>query len=229
MQQTSNIWKTLLADRNHRKEYKVNISGAEYGQDKIIRLSRFGALFSGDTPTVGACVSGQASVGLWSPQDVPRCAEVKVFVRLTNGNTVSEWLQLGVYYVDTRDFNKETNVLTLECYDAMLKAEQVYLLDNNVGTWPRTQASVVSEICERIGVELDDRTTLNASYQVEYPNDLTMREILGFIGAAHGGNWTMTPTGKLRLVVLGDLPEEMSYLIDELGNVLLLGGVRIVV
>ena len=37
---------------------------------------------------------------------------------------------------------------------------------------------------------------------VAYTNDLTMREVLENIATAHGGNWTITPEGKLRLVVL---------------------------
>lgn len=39
-------------------------------------------------------------------------------------------------------------------------------------------------------------------YKMEYPNDYTMREILGYIAAAHGGFWTMAGDGKLRLAQL---------------------------
>ena len=95
--------------------------------------------------------------------------------------------------------------------------------------WPRTQQAVVNAICARMGVELDSRTVINSTYMVDYPNDYTMREILGYIAAAHGGCWIITPTGKLRLVTLGVLPAETNYLVDEYGNAITMGGVRILV
>ena len=37
---------------------------------------------------------------------------------------------------------------------------------------------------------------------VEYPNDLSCLEVLGYIGAANAGNWCITPANALRLVPL---------------------------
>ena len=64
--------------------------------------------------------------------------------------------------------------------------------------------SVASEIAGKIGAQIDARTTIRsgAGYMVGDPGDLTMREVLGYIAAAHAGNWIMTPAGKLRLVPL---------------------------
>ena len=87
----------------------------------------------------------------------------------------------------------------------------------------------MADICARMGVTLDSRTALNAAYQVEYPNDYTMREVLGHVAAAHGGNWVMTDAGKLLLLRLGDIPAETRYLVDDAdGAALLFGNVRIV-
>ena len=80
-----------------------------------------------------------------------------------------------------------------------------------------------------MGVELDSRTALNGSYQVEYPNDYTMREVLGYIGAVNGGNWNITETGKLRLVRLNELPPETFLLVTENGSPIRFGEVRILV
>ena len=148
---------------------------------------------------------------------------------MSNGTQSSEWLQVGVFYIDTRDIDPDANTITLSCYDAMLKAEQTFLMEGDTGEWPRTQQAVVNAICTRMGVELDSRTVINSTYMVEYPNDYTMREILGYIAAAHGGCWIITPAGKLRLVTLGGLPAETNYLVDEYGNTITMGGVRILV
>ena len=111
----------------------------------------------------------------------------------------------------------------------MLKAEQVFLAEGDTGEWPRTQTAVVAEICTRMGVELDSRTVLG-SYPVEYPNDFTMREILGYIAAAQGGNWIVTGAGKLLLIPLfGSMPSETSYLVTEDGDAIAMGDVRLVV
>ena len=117
-----------------------------------------------------------------------------------------------------------------DSYDAMLKAEQTYFDEGDPGTWPRSQQTVVNEICTRMGVALDGRTALNPAYRAEYPNDLTMRELLGYVAAAHGGNWMMTDEGRLLLAPLGGLPAETSFLVDSAdGAAILLGEVRLIV
>ena len=89
----------------------------------------------------------------------------------------------------------------------------------------------VAEICHLMDVELDSRTVLNGSYTIDYPaNDWTLRDVLGFIGAAHAGNWIITNEGKLLLIPLfGGMPAETNYLVTENGNPITFGGVRILV
>ena len=88
---------------------------------------------------------------------------------------------------------------------------------------------VASACAEKMGVEIDERTSISSAYEISYPTDYTCRELLQHIAAAHGGNWIITDAGKLRLVILGDLPDETSVLVDEYGNVITFGGVRIYV
>ena len=80
-----------------------------------------------------------------------------------------------------------------------------------------------------MGVELDERTELDDEIKVPYPNDWTAREILSMVGTAHCGNWTITDAGKLRLVPLWSIPEATHYLVDQYGDPITLGGVRILV
>lgn len=201
MQTTSALWKSLW-DAGARAEWRVRINDTDYEGAHIVRHIVSASLVSGSVLEVGACVSTQLELELWGAGDVPRNAEIRSFVRLTDGEQTSEWLPYGVYFVDTRARVPDSGTVRLSCYDAMLKAEQTFLAEGDTGTWPRTMTAVVETICERMGVELDARTTLK-DYGVDYPNDLTMREILGYIAAAHGGNWTITPAGALRLVTLG--------------------------
>ena len=230
MQTTSALWKQILADPAHRREYKAEIAGTTYGEDAIISIKTSTKLFAG-APAVGGCVSGELDLALYPQGQIPSMAEIKVYCRLVDATQQSEWLPQGIYYIDTREPDAEGESLDIHGYDAMLKAEQVFVpnLGTDVGEWPRTQQAVVDAICARMGVELDSRTVINSTYMVEYPNDYTMREILGYIAAAHGGCWIITPAGKLRLVTLGGLPAETNYLVDEYGNTITMGGVKILV
>ena len=88
---------------------------------------------------------------------------------------------------------------------------------------------VVAEIAAAMGVTVDSRTALNASYQVPYPVGYSMREILGYIACAHAGNWIITDAGELYLVPLAGMPAETNYLVTEYGDAITLGRVRLLV
>lgn len=212
-----------------RMESKVEIAGVEHGEENIFSLSTSGSLFEDGTVSVGNCVEKEIDLEVLPKSEIPRMAEIKVFVRPVAEGVETDWLQKGVFYIDTRQEDKVTGVLTIHGYDAMLKAEQTYLEEGDVGEWPRSMQTVVNEIAQRMGVEVDPRTGIDSSYMVEYPNDLTMREVLGYIAVAHAGNWIITDAGKLRLVGLTSAVKTTDYLMDEDGNVLLFGGIRVVI
>jgi hypothetical protein len=110
-----------------------------------------------------------------------------------------DWMAQGKYYIDTRDVDEVTGLMTIHGYDAMLKAEEKFLTDDDIGSWPRTTHQVVANIASRLGVVYDTGFAMNG-YMVSYPGDLTMREVLGHIAAAHGGNWVITDSNWLRLI-----------------------------
>lgn len=176
----------------------------------LFEVRSSGALFPSETLTFGGCVSREITVRFYPHGAIiPRMAKIQPEVRLVGEAGVSEWIPKGTYYTDTRDLDKATEILTLTGYDVMLKAEDVYVEEGDVGEWPRLMPSVVSEIVNRMGITLDERTVLE-DYEVELPAGYTMREVLGFIAAAHAGNWIITDDGKLRLVRIDETPDEIS-------------------
>lgn len=214
-------YRTIFADARHAVEWRVTVGGTVYGQNKLVyaagggdgrpKLSR--SLISGSEPTVGACIAATFSCAIMeASSNIPRMASVIPAYRLVLGNSASDWITLGTFYIDTRSTDKRTGALMLSCYDAMLKADgeggksfAEYMADrHNPMEWPISMSCAVSEIADIMGVDVDSRTVIHsgAGYAVEYPNDYSMREVLGFIAAAHAGNWTITPEGKLRLVPL---------------------------
>lgn len=186
----------------YRMETKVSIAGVDYSESELFSVSTSAALFSGSTVGIGGCVAKEIDLTVMPQGDIPRMAEIIVWVRPVADGIETDWLQKGVFYIDTRNEDKVTGLLTIHGYDAMLKAEQTYLQEGDTDEWPRAESVVVADIAARMGVEIDSRTVLSDTYMVAYPNDLTMREILGYVAAAHGGNWIITDAGALRLVPL---------------------------
>lgn len=236
MQEVSARYQELLTG-SHTKESRLLVDGTAYGENTIIKgsLKTAIALFAGDTPTVGGAVAGEISVQLLgiASSSVARMAELRPQVRLVgDSGEPSEWVAQGVYNVDKRSYNKQTGVLTLHGYDKMLATEQWYT--GSVGTGGVTDITIVNRVCTQVGITLDSETdsffsASGKNYKVTNPRNYTCRELLQAIAGWYGGNWCMTPVGKLRLVLLNSLPKETNYLVDNGGNAITFGGDRILV
>lgn len=236
MQEVSARYQELLTG-SHTKESRLLVDGTAYGESTIIKgsLKTAIALFAGDTPTVGGAVAGEINVQLLgvASSSVARMAELRPQVRLVgDSGEPSEWVAQGVYNVDKRSYNKQTGVLTLHGYDKMLATEQWYT--GSVGTGGVTDITIVNRVCTQVGITLDSETdsffsASGKNYKVTNPRNYTCRELLQAIAGWYGGNWCMTPVGKLRLVLLNSLPKETNYLVDNGGSAITFGGDRILV
>lgn len=259
MQNTSALYKEILG-QNHRKECRLAIgetgklitkqgdsitfggtsilvgaSGADGGYDEstLISMSTSIRVFSQEAPTVGCCISGEIDVEMLKPLgDVPKQARLVPYVRLTDGVRYSEWIQKGVFYIDTRQKREDGSgieKIVIHGYDAMLKTEQDY--PGSKLDWPARDIDVVKEIAGFIGVSVDSRTiSLMANgYPIQYPGEYTCREVLGYIAAMYAGCFVMSDQGELRLVTLNGIPPETRYLIAGSGQPITFGGVRILV
>lgn len=227
MQTVSALYQQIMSGE-HYAERKINIAGTDYGEDTIVSLTTTGGLFADGTLSVGSAVSREINLSLWNVSTtIPKMAKLIPYYRLSNGTQTSEWIQKGVYYIDTRSV--DSGLLTIHGYDDMLKAEQIWTPDQSLEfPMPMTQAANI--IADIMGVEIDARTALNSAYTVDYPaNDYTLRDVLRYIAAAHGGNWIMSDAGELWLVGLTTLPPETNYLCDEDGDWITFGGDRILV
>ena len=227
MQTTSALYKQILANPQHYSEIKINIAGTDYPQERIVSIRTSGGLFSEETLSAGGAVAGEIDLTLYKPDAIPKMAKLIPYYRLVAGEQVSEWIQKGVYYIDTRE--PDGDALVIHGFDDMLKSEQIWTPDQSL-EFPMPMTQAVDVIANIMGVEIDARTVLNSAYTVDYPaNDYTLRDVLRFIAAAHGGNWIMSDVGKLRLIKLGELADETNYLIDESGDWITFGGDRILV
>lgn len=230
MHTTSALYQRLLRDPHHRKEMQVNISGTDYGQDRIVSLETSGGVF--DQPDIGNCASRQIDLTLRNPGSIPRSARMLVFVRLVLEDEASEWIPKGVFYISTRRLDTRTGFLELHGFDAMRRAGEVWDIDP-YADWPMSEQEAVADIARQMGVEVDPRTVLSGGFPVDYPvdedGDLAMADVLEGIAVSEAGNWIISDEGKLLLLRLGDIPPETNYLVDENGDAITFGGVRILV
>lgn len=154
--------------------------------------------------------------------------DIIVFATTQYEYAESEWIQQGVYFVDTREVIKSDSgedVLAIHGYDAMLIAEQNYPSSNH--SWPYKDALVVAEIASAIGVSVDSRTSsyLTAGHMIDLPIGYTMREVLERISGMNCGSFVFSPIGELLFVPLYGFDYEVTgdYLADESNNALVFG------
>lgn len=229
MQTTSALYQALILDPNARKQVQIVIAGVTYGEDQIVSLSTTSGLFAEDTMSIGGAVAKEIDLVLRQPGNIPRMAQMIPSYRLVKGTQASEWIQKGIYYIDTRSVDEVTGVMTIHGYDDMLKAEQVWEPAQSL-EFPMPMDDAVNVIAGLMGVTLDPRTQISHTYTIDYPaNDYTLRDVLRYIAVANAGNWIITDDGKLRLVSFREIPTETNYLVEEDGDAITFGGDRILV
>ena len=214
----------------------VDSGGAEtaFREDILMSLSTTHAVFNENYPVVGSAVSGEIDIEMLKPTAaIPKRARLVPFVRVTDGTRYSEWLQKGVYYVDTRETSHNSNgldIVKIHGYDAMLFFEQNYPSDS-VNDYPMLDTDMVTFLANSVSISVDARTfeRMDKGYTFPLPVGYSSREVLGIIAASYGGNFIISDEGQLLLIRLSDLPKETNYLVTEVGDVLLFGTDRILV
>lgn len=229
MQKRPKGWETARDDPNHIGELLVTIDGKQYAAQDIVSCEIERNLLE-NTAEVGNATAAVLTLEISQGETIPKRAKVVVQYRLMLDDARTDYIPKGTYWINTRE--KDGRYLKLTCYDAMLMAQQDYLGDVTADDWPQQETACVTEIAQRIGVEIDPRTQIGTgdNHQVSMPVGRTMREVLEQIAAANGGNWCITQAGKLLLVPFagtGDVLPAVSGAPD-CGDVQAITGVRVV-
>ena len=207
-------------------DYKVEIADTTYYKSDISSVVIKRPLF--DKLSVGNACSAELDISIWPISTIPKMAKLVPWVR---EDGASSWTKLGEFYIYTRETTDD--LMHIVAYDTMMRAEQVWIPRQDL-EFPETglpMTDAVTEIARLMNIGIDSRTSLNSSYTIDYPaNDYTLRDVLGYIAAANSGNWIITASGQLLLVPLfSSMPVETSYLVDERGNSITFGGVRVII
>lgn len=241
MQNTSALYQEILAGP-YSTEVRVRITGTDNAEHivTVAELSGPVTITEGVFDTsygIGNAVSAEIELNMLVPADwnPKRMARIRPQVRITDGQRTSEWINRGVFYIDTRQQTKNfagENVLTIHGYDRMLMAEQMYA---SVNWATKRDYAVVQEICSFIGngwsLDSDTLTYMQGltPVTIKTPYNFTYREVLQSIAAIRCGNFIFDEMGKLKLIPLNSAPYAGHYLITEHGNPITLGGTKIVI
>ena len=229
MQKRPKGWETARDDPNHVGELLITIDGTQYTGEDIVSCEIERDLLE-NTVEVGNATAAVLTLEINQKGTIAKRAKVVVQYRLVLDDAKTDYIPQGTYWINTREASGR--YLKLTCYDAMLMGQQNYLSDTTADDWPKQESDCVAEIAQRIGVELDSRSSIGTgdNHTVSMPVGRTMRDVLQQIGAANGGNWCITPAGKLHLVPLagtGDSLPEVSGAPD-CGAAQSITGVRVV-
>lgn len=220
MQNTSQTWKDLWASGTAILEARAVIAGTVYTDMPTAPVVNRALMQNG--LSIGNAVSATCQLSVRTNDAIPKSAEVVIQYRLTDGATASEWLTAGTFYISHRQRDPVTGVVALVCYDALLKANMAMpllmpwttkggqVMTTRSGEWlylsahyPRSMAAVLNDLLLVLGLELDPATQIaeGDGYTIDdVTPSTTINNVLGKIAAANGGNWIMTPAGKLKLV-----------------------------
>lgn len=181
-------------------------------------------------------VTTENSILTFSPEFGAKTEKSIIILPSNTEFAESEWLQQGIFYIDTRETtasHDSLKVLTLHGFDAMMMAEQ-YWHDNGSLNWSTgtvSDVAMVNDIASIMDISVDERTydIMTNAYQIPMPMQYTLREILGYIASMYAGCFIITEVGQLRLVSLLELPPETNLLIDNIGDYIVFGRDRIIV
>lgn len=199
MQERPKHWDEFYRDFRHFGNLRVSVDGVQYSAADIVscKVERY---LSDSGPGAGNACAACLTLRIIPRKPVPRAACVRLYYQLRLSAAVTDFIRKGTFYVSKR--RQDGRILVLECYDAMLKAEQEFLTEETTDDWPKSAAEVVTEIAARMGLSVDSRNMdlSPARYNVGLPAGLTMREVLQDIAARAGGNWCVSTLDTLRLV-----------------------------
>lgn len=132
-------------------------------------------------------------------------AEVRVRMgsKATNGY---EYVDAGLWYVTAASAPESGSTLTLNGSDAL----NLYFdskLEDNASAYPRTLSSLLDLVCTLAGVPLAIKDFVNGSTAIaklpRWPENTSLRDIVGYIAACAGGFAQIDPSGRLEVVTNG--------------------------
>lgn len=182
-------------------ESRVLIDGVYYDDAVIVNWDIQSACVTDNDMQIGAAVSSVLNLEIRTDDDIAAGVSVQPFIRFVVNEVASEWLSMGVFYVDSR--TKRLNSYRFKCFDGLIFSQRTYFTDL---IFPNTMHQVIVELTYNLGITVSATflsTLLASGYAVPAkPADTdTFRHVLSYVASSHGGNLIMNRDGELDMVV----------------------------
>ncbi|WP_244832951.1 hypothetical protein [Clostridium sp. BJN0001] len=117
-----------------------------------------------------------------------------------NGENQSEWMPLGVFFVDSEP--QINNSVKYVCYDMMNKLDRIF---SSSLTYPTSMQSLLEELAERLNVVVE---FTSEPYTIDSkPSGYTYKEILSYIASANCGCAKFNKNGNITIVTFKENDE----------------------
>lgn len=129
-------------------------------------------------------------------------ATIRLFLTFALSETV-ERVELGRFTVNTPETYGTT--LTISAVDDMYKADRVFETEL---IFPVAAKELLRDVCERCGIALGSTSFFNDGYLVpEITEDLTFRQVIGYIAMVAAGNARIDRSGYLQIISYDFAPQ----------------------
>jgi hypothetical protein len=193
MYNVSDLFKTYIKNFDRMFEAQVDVNGDMYTGTDIVEFNIEDSIQSGDDFTLGTAISSILNISIRTVETIPAGAKIIPYIRLNGSSGTTEWLKLGEYYVDSRVMNNR--VWQFTCYDRLIFGQVEYISNLN---YPTTMQAVWDEACGLLGTTSDVSVVINPDYTFQVaPTGHMLREVLGYIAAAHVSSVKMTKDGTI--------------------------------
>lgn len=191
---------------------KVQIGIKTYLENEIIEIVVDESIISENTLQFGTVISNRCDVSLKTTDIIPNNSKVIPFICLEKPDgTLTEWIQLGVFYVDDR--TADNNIINLTCYDRLFLSGRQYVAYTEIANMDdvrfpisHNMRIVFKDICVILGVTYDNSIAIDALVDFEeLPYyGATIRDVLSYIATVHGACCKIDRNGLLTLVTFAN-------------------------
>lgn len=202
MYQTSDDYKSKIYLPSTRHLLKIFINNVEIDKKYILGFKPSHRLFNNDEFTFGSVTSKALDLKLYKTA-VPDSIESIYVVSGIEGEEVP----IGYFNVEERT-SEDDYTITLKLLDNMIKFEVNY--DGSTLEYPCNLMTVLTDICNKVGVELGSTSFLNADKEVAvYDNTVSARTYISYIAEQAGGFAFIGRDGKLYIKTIGENISEL--------------------
>ena len=194
MYQVSDLFKKYARNYDRTLDAKVLIDDLTLTSSDVVEFTIEDDIAPSSDFSIGTATASKLNLSLRTVETIPVNAKIVPYIRFLGSEGESEWFKLGEYFIDSRFI--EQKVWKLTCFDRMVYGEQDFISSL---TYPASYKTVWGECCEILGVE--SSAEINSAYMFQTaPTGHKVREVLGFIAAAHVASAKIMKDGKMGLI-----------------------------